>query len=208
MRITTKKALSLFCAMAWLLAGLPSRAATDSEVPAGTRFLVELRDKLEAKKIHAGRHFEARTLEALPTLDGRVIEAGARLKGRVSYVEHNKMELQFEEIDTGHGWVPIVATVTGVEGDKHVKAKTNEEGEISAKGSRGKDAAIGALVGGGLGAAVGAAAGGGKGAAIGAGAGGAGGALLGSASGGRDLVLQKGTRLEVSLERPLTFRSH
>ncbi len=208
MRTTTKAALSLLCAVTWLLSGLPAVAATHSEVPAGTRVLVELHDKLEAKKIHAGKRFEARTLEALPTSDGRVIEAGARLKGRVSYVEHNKMELQFEEIDTGHGWVPIVATVVGVEGDKHVKANTDDEGEISAKGSRGKNAAIGALVGGGLGAAVGAAAGGGKGAAIGAGAGGAGGALLGSASGGRDLVLQRGTRLELSLDRPLTLRSH
>ncbi len=208
MRRTTKTALSILCAVTGLLAGLPAVAAANSEVPAGTRFLVELRDKLEAKKIHAGKHFEARTLEALSASDGRVIEAGARLRGRVSYVDHNKMELQFEQIDTGHGWVPIVATVAGVEGDKHVNANTDSEGEISAKGSRGKHAAIGAIVGGGLGAAVGAAEGGGKGAAIGAGAGGAGGALLGAASGGRDLVLQKGTRLEVSLDRPLTFRSH
>ncbi len=195
--------LAAACLVAWLPA-LQAQTA-ESEVPAGTRFVVELRDKLDARKVHQGRRFDARTVEALRAADGNVIEPGAKVKGRVSYVKHNKMILQFEEIETRHGTVPLVATVTGVLGEKDVKQTTDSEGEIKAKGGRGKSAGIGAVVGAGVGAAVGAVEGGGKGAAIGAGAGGAGGALIGAAAGGRDLVLEKHSRLELSLDRPLLF---
>ena len=180
-------------------------AHSQGEVPAGTRFLVELRDNLDAKKVKPRKKFEARTLEPLRTEDGRYIEPGAKLKGRVSYVEDNKMILTFERIETRRGKVPIVATVAGVPYEKGVNKKAGNEGEIKASGSRGKSAGIGAAVGAGIGAAVGATQGGGKGAAIGAGAGAAGGALIGAASGGRDLVLHKGARLELVLVRPLYF---
>ena len=207
MKAKPNSVYSLILTLLWLTAGLPAIAASDTQVPAGTRFLVELRDKLEANKIHAGKHFEARTLEPLQADDGSVIEAGRKLRGRVSYADEHKMELQFEQIDSGHGWVPIIATVTSVVGEKNVNKNTDSEGEVTSKGSRGKHAAIGAAVGAGVGAAIGAAEGGGKGAAIGAGAGGAGGALIGAASGGHDLVLERGARLELSLDRPLVFRS-
>ena len=196
-------AVALACALA-LITAVP--AAAQSEILAGTRFTVELRDKLEAKKIKVGKKFDARTLEALQATDGNFIEAGAKLKGRVAYVEDNKVVLRFEEIDTRRGWVPIVAQVSGVVGEKHVKDKVGSEGEISASGSRGRNAAIGAAVGAGVGAAVGASKGGSQGAIIGAVAGAAGGALIGAASGGRDLVLTKGTRVELTLDRPLVFK--
>ncbi|MBI1955415.1 MAG: hypothetical protein HYS38_03380, partial [Acidobacteria bacterium] len=76
------------CAVA-LTTVLPPALAS-SEIPSGTRFLVELRDKLEAGKIKRGKKFEARTLEALEASDGSMIPAGAKLKGRVSYAEDNK----------------------------------------------------------------------------------------------------------------------
>ncbi len=183
----------------------PAISFAQSEVPAGTRFLVELRDRLEAKKVKPGKKFEARTLEALRAADGRTINARAKLKGRVSHVEHNKMMLRFEEIDTGRGKEPIVANVQRVMGEKDVRAKSSE-GEIQASGHRGRDAAIGAAVLGGIGAAIGAKEGGGKGAAIGAGAGAGAGGLIGAAAGGKDLVLMEGTRIELELDRPLTLR--
>ena len=196
-------AVALACALA-LVTAVP--AAAQSEIPAGTRFTVELRDKLEAKRIKVGKKFDARTLEALQATDGSVIEAGARLKGRVSYVENNKVVLRFEQIDTRRGWVPIVAAVTNVLNERDVKDKVGSEGEIQAQGKRGRNAAIGAVLGARVGAAIGATRGGGQGAAIGAGAGAAGGALIGAASGGRDLVLYEGTRIELMLDRPLVFR--
>jgi len=195
-----KNFLSVFA----YLALLPV-AVAQSEVPAGTRFLVELRGKLEAKKLGPGKKFEARTVEPLRTMDGRDIPSGAKLKGRVARAEHNKLMLRFEQIETQRGKQPIVARVVAVTGEKDVK--TTEEGEIQASGHRGRDAAIGAAIVGGIGAAVGAREGGRKGAAVGAGAGAATGGLVGAAAGGKDLVLQDGDRLELELERPLTFRS-
>lgn len=94
------KVLVLLCALAAPLL-LPWRllAAPAAEVPAGTHFLVELRDKLDAKKIKVGKKFKAETLEALQASDGNIVPAGAKLKGHVSFVEYNKMMLRFERID-------------------------------------------------------------------------------------------------------------
>ena len=196
---------------AWLLVAILTvalapadlRAALVSEIPAGTRFLVELRDKLDANKIKRGKKFEVRTLEALRGNDGSWVPAGAKLKGRVSYVESKQMILRFERIETRRGTYPVIASLIQVRDEKDVERKLGQEGEVRADTNRGKSAAIGAAVAGGIGAAVGAKQGGGKGAAIGAGTGAAIGALIGAATGGKDLVLQEGARLELQLDRPL-----
>ena len=182
-------------------------ALQNSEVPAGTRFMVELRDKLEAKNVKKGKKFEVRTLEALTANDGSQIAAGAKIKGRVTSVRNNEMVLRFEEIDTGRGKSPIIASVAGVAGEKDVKARVGKEGEISSSGGRGKSAAIGSAVGAAIGAGVGAARGGAANTAIGAGIGAGAGAGVGAAAGGRDLELTKGTRLDVVLDRPLSFKA-
>jgi hypothetical protein len=193
---------------ALVLSGAAAARERLSEVPLGTRFLIELRNKLEARKIHEGKKFEARTLEPIQATDGSYIPAGSKVRGRVTSVSNKQMVLQVETIEVYSKKTPVVATVTGVVGDKNVKSRAGEEGEIKSASHRGRDAAIGAAVVGGIGAAVGASQGGGKGAAIGAGAGAATGAALGAAAGGgKDLVLREGTRIEVELDRPLVFRS-
>jgi hypothetical protein len=144
-------------------------------------------------------------VEALRASDGSFIRAGAKLKGRVSYASDSRMILRFEEIDTGRGKVPVVASVVGVSGEKDIRRDVGSEGEIRADGDRGRNAAIGAAIVGGIGAAIGASQAGGKGAAMGAGAGAATGAAVGAASGGKDLVLREGTRIELALDRPLAF---
>ena len=182
-------------------------AMQSSEVPAGTRFVVELRDKLEAKEIKKGKKFEVRTLEALTASDGNQIPAGVKIKGRVTSVRNNEMVLRFEEIDTKNGKSPIIASVAGVAGEKDVKAKVGKEGEISSSGGRGRSAAIGSAVGAAVGAGIGAAKGGTANTVIGAGIGAGAGAGVGAAAGGRDLELTKGTRLDVVLDRPLSFKA-
>ncbi len=195
--------LALACAL-----GLAPAARAQSEVPAGTRFLVELRDKLDADKVRVGKGFEARTVEPIQASDGTTIPAWTKLKGEVSYVRDNQMILRFNRIEPFGRKMPLVATVTGVVGEKDVKNRAGSEGEIKSQGHRGRDAAIGAVVLGGIGAAVGATQGGTKGAAIGAGAGGATGAVIGAAAGGgKRLVLYQGTRIELQLDRPLEFRA-
>lgn len=192
-------------ALACAFAGAPL-ARAQSEIPAGTRFLVELQSKLDAERVHRGKKIEARTIEPLMATDGSTIPAWTKLKGEVTYVRDNQMILRFDRIEPPGGKRPIVATVTGVVGEKDVKKTTGDEGEIKSAGHRGRDAAIGAVVLGGIGAAVGATQAGGRGAAIGAGAGAASGAVIGAAAGGRKLVLEKGMRLELQLDRPLDFR--
>ena len=196
------KLVSLLVSLLFLTLAAPAVIA-QSEVSAGTRFMVTLQNTLDTDRVRAGQRFEAQTIDPLPLLDGGYIPPGARLRGRVASVSDRKMLLRFERIDTGRDRAPIVATVIGVPSERHVKSYTNEEGEIRASGGRGKPAGIGALIGGGLGAIIGGAAGGGRGAAIGAGAGAGTGAFIGAASGGHNLVLEQGARLEVQLDRPL-----
>ena len=192
------------CALAFFAGA--TTASAQSEVPAGTRFLVELRDTLDARRVKVGKKFEARTIESIVSTNGSVIPGWTKLKGQVSYVDDHQMVLRFDRIEPPGGKQALVATVTGVVGEKNVKGKAGDEGEIKSKGHRGRDAAIGAAVLGGIGAAVGASQGGGRGAAIGATAGGATGAVVGAAAGGpKDLVLREGTRLELQLDRPLYF---
>jgi len=193
-------ALALLALLMW---GAPAGLA--QEVPEGTFFLVELRDKLDAKKVKRGKEFDARTLEALEATDGSIIPAGARVKGRVASVDDNRLMLDFFRIETRRGNVPLVATPVRVLAERDVKKKTGDEGEIKSSGGRGKSAAIGSAVGAGIGAAIGATTAGGKGAAIGAAAGAGGGALIGAAAGGKDLYLRKGARIELRLDRPLHF---
>ena len=193
-------------ALGMILAAAPAMRA-QSEVPTGTRFLAELRDKLEAKKIKPGKKFELRTLDALRASDGSVIPSWTKIRGRVSYVENNKIVLRVEQIETPRGKVPIVASVVGVQGEKDVRSKVGNEGEIKSASHRGRNAAIGAIVLGGLGATVGGVQGGGKGAAIGGAVGAGTGAAIGASTGGKDLILREGTRIEFELDRPLVFRA-
>lgn len=115
---------------------------------------------------------------------------------------NTRLLLSFDEIDTGHGWVPLIATVTGVPGE-HGLRQVGEEGEIGRKGMTKEEIAEAVVVGAGQGAAEGAHNGGKRGAAAGAGAGAANGAMTAFES-GHDLVLDKGTALEIRLDRNLT----
>ncbi len=203
-------------AFAWLLAlllALPAWAQFSTRdtyqsgpnyIPEGTRFIIRLKDKLDTSKVKAGKHFSAELAEDLQAPNGEVIPRGKQVKGHVSEADrglHGRLLLSFDQIETKHGWMPLVATVTGVPGEHAVKT-TGDEGEIQNKGIDKKRVAEAAVVGAGVGAAAGGAAGGTHGAVIGAGAGAAAGAGAGLLS-KRDLKLDKGQQLEVRLDRPL-----
>ncbi len=182
--------------------------APPNAVPEGTTFLIRLQDRLDTAELHTGQHFKVRLEEDLVAANGSLIPRGKKIKGHVSFVEqglHARLLLSFDEIETDHGWVALIATVTGVPGERGLKAP-DSEGEIERQGTSVKrtveDAAGGAVVG----ASVGAAAGGAKGAATG-GAAGAGTAAMASLLANRDLRLEKGTTLEVRLDRALQIPS-
>src|SRR5438552_17960835 len=96
---TTRKLLVV--PLLLLTLGVPVAAAQwQTEVAAGTRFLVELQTRLDGKRVSPGYEFEARTVEALQLIDGNFIPAGARLTGQVTSVDgDHKMYLRFERID-------------------------------------------------------------------------------------------------------------
>ncbi len=185
----------------------PADSAPPDAVPEGKRFIIKLKDTLDTKKLSDGKHFKAELREDLITPSGLIIPRGRTIKGHVARSEHGftgaRMMLAMDEIETRHGWVPLIATVTGVPGDFSIKA-TGDEGELTKKGPDKKRVIENAAIGAAVGAVSGSVIGGHKGAAIGAAAGagvGTGTSLLFK---GSDMKLDKGTQLEVRLERDLT----
>jgi hypothetical protein len=213
--MTSSRSRALYCVFVLFL-GVPlwsqdpaiAPQAPPNAVPEGTQFLIRLNDRLDTHNLQAGKHFKAKLAEDLVAGNGAMIPHGKTIKGHVSSVEqglHARLLLSFDAIDTGHGSMPLIATVTGAPGDHAVKTPDGE-GELQRKGMSKEHEIEAVAVGAGIGAAAGAAKGGGKGAAIGAGAGAGIGAMAGLLS-DHDLRLEKGTVLEVRLDHPLQIPS-
>jgi uncharacterized protein YcfJ len=177
----------------------------------GSRFIIKLKDTLDTRKMEEGKHFKAELREELVTSSGLVIPKGRTIKGHVGRFEHgytgSKIQLAMDEIETRKGWVPLIATVTGVPGDPSIKA-SGEEGEIYRKGPDKKKVITNAAIGAAVGAVSGSVIGGGKGAAIGAAAGAGVGTGTSFLFKGSDMKLDKGTQLEVRLDRDLVVPTH
>ena len=186
-------------------------ATAQAQTNAGTlkpgpdvKAVIQLSDQLDTKAVKAGDHFHARLAEPLVTEDGQTIDSGKKIKGHVSAVVPGfltRMILSFDEIETAKGWAPLIATVTGVPGE-HGLRQIGEEGEIGRQGMTREQIAEAIVVGAGRGAAEGEKSGGKRGAATGAGSGAAEGAVSAFES-GHDLILEKGTALEIRLDRNL-----
>jgi hypothetical protein len=177
-------------------------------LPQGMLFLIRLDDTLDTVNLREGKHFKAKLAEDLIGPDGEVlIPTGRKIKGHVSEATtglHSRLLLSFDQIDSGHGWIPLVATVTGVPGE-HAISNVTDEGEIQRRNGGKKRAVEGAAIGGAVGGGTGAATGGGKGAGIGAGVGATVGALAGFFT-AHNLRLEKGQQLEVRLDRDTRVR--
>src|SRR6266403_4749105 len=84
--------------------------APPNAIPEGTRFLIRLNDRLDTRTLQAGKHFKAKLSEDLVAGNGAVIARGKTIRGHVSSVEqglHTRILLSFDEIDTGHGSMPL-----------------------------------------------------------------------------------------------------
>jgi len=201
----TLSALSIL-SMLWSLfvAAQDASPIPDNAVTQGTVVLIQLTDRLDTHTIRTGNHFHARLAEPLTAPNGMTLEAGRKIKGHISAVEsglHTRLLLCFDEIETAHGWVPLIATVTGVPGE-HGLNQIGQEGEIGRKGMTKEEIAEAVVVGAGEGAAEGMHSGGKKGAAAGAGNGAANSAMS-AFEAGHDLILDKGTALEIRIDRNL-----
>jgi hypothetical protein len=196
-------------------AGTAPQSATEAPpmdvnaVPNGTHFLVGLDDELSTGKDKVNKKFEAKTLEPLAPSNGPLLPAGAKIRGHISRIEpagltgRARIWLTFDDIETRHGRLPLVAIVSSVPGEFSVKPGESKEGEIEARPSKGtrdlEAAAAGAAIGASTGAKVTHS---GKGAAAGAAAGGIAG-FVASSGFGQELDLPKGAKLDLVLDRPL-----
>jgi hypothetical protein len=187
--------------------GVEAPPVAANTVPNGTHFLVRLDDELSTAKHGVNKKFEAKTLEPLESLNGYILPPGAKVRGHVSRIEpagltgRARIWLTFDDIDTHHGRLPLVAEVSSVPGDFGVKPGESKEGEIEARTSKGTRDLEAAAAGAAIGATAGAAHGG-KGAAVGAAVGGIAG-FVASSGFGQELDLPKGTKLDLVLDRPL-----
>jgi len=186
--------------------GQDEGSALPNVAPQGAMALIQLNDRLDTHAARAGDRFQARLAEPLIAPNGFAIEAGRKIKGHISAVElgvRRKLLLSFDEIETSRGWEPFFATVTGVPGE-HGMNQVGKEGEIGRKGLTKDQIAEAVVVGAGEAAAEGMRNGGKRAAATATGNGAADAALTAFES-SHDLVLEKGTALEVRLDRDVTI---
>jgi hypothetical protein len=174
----------------------------------GQRFLVRLDQEMNTGREKLNQRFDVKTLEPLETAGGYIIPPGAKITGHISRIEpaglmgRARLWLTFDDIDTHHGKLPIVAEVSSVPGEYSVRAGESREGEIEARGGKSAQVAEATAGGAAMGSAAGISAHNSKAAARGAAEGGVA-AFLASSGLGKELDLPKGTKLELVLERPL-----
>ncbi len=160
----------------------PSHAIAD-----GTTFLIRLEDRLDVSRVQPGKHFKAKLEEDMMGADETMILHGARIRGHISAVGtgfHPHLLLSFDEIDTQRGWAPLMATITAVPGEHGLAI--GDEGEIEREGPGNQRHDPDSD---GISAKAGTAA-----------------AVARTIFSDHRLQLQKGTILEVRLDRPLRVR--
>ncbi len=177
--------LTLALATLPLLGQEEKSAAPPHAIPYGTTLLIRLEDKLDVSRIQPGKRFKAKLAEDLMGPDETTIRRGSRIRGHVSEVGngfHPRLLLSFDEIETRHGWAPLIATIIDVPGEHGLS--TGAEGGIERRGQGGgqrRDPDSD-----GIGAKAGAAAG-----------------VVQAIFSDHRLELQKGTMIEVRLDRAL-----
>lgn len=97
-----------------------AQAQATSVVPAGTDFTVRLASPIGTSVSSAGQFFTAKLATPLKSATGQVlVKEGSIVRGRIAGVEHGavaSLQLDFQSIDTGHGLVPLAATVRKMQG--------------------------------------------------------------------------------------------
>jgi len=110
---------------------LPVPPIRPYEIPEGTTFLIRLGQRVETRTARQGQHFKATLAQDLIAPNGVVIPRGSRVRGHISRSTqgvHPRLLLSFNEIDTQHGWEPLIASVASVPGEHGVKQ--NDDGAI------------------------------------------------------------------------------
>jgi len=191
-------------------ANSPEPAVAPDEVDSGTRFLMRLDDPISTKESKKGDLFTAETLDRLYTADGTALTPGAKIRGHIDRIDgagktgRARLWLAFDDIQTPNGWLPLVAMVTAVPGLHSIRVDYTRDGEIEANTTRRQEAIEAAAAGALVGSAAGVASKDPKDAAMGAATAAAAAYMVASGI-GQEVTLNKDTKIEVILERPLFF---
>jgi hypothetical protein len=141
--MTELRSCWLWC-LALVLATVPLQAeerdhdqksAPPHAIADGTTFLIRLEDKLDVSRVQPGKRFKAKLEEDMMGADETTILHGARIRGHISAVGngfHPRLLLSFDEIETQRGWTPLMATITAVPGEHGLTI--GDEGEIQREG--------------------------------------------------------------------------
>jgi hypothetical protein len=204
-----------------LVRSTPSSAAAPSTagqlvVPANSAIPLELRNRLTTRTAYVGQAIYCDTIYPISVNNRIILPVGTYVKGVITEVKRPgrvkgraELGLRFDEITLPNGVTkPLRATLSGFGGQGN-EGFSPKEGKIEGESSKGKDAetiAIPAGEGAGIGAIAGAS---GHHTGLGAGIGGAAGAAGGLAAvlltRGKEVVLPKGTNLDLQLATPLSF---
>ncbi|MGH9433388.1 MAG: hypothetical protein ACRD3T_17795 [Terriglobia bacterium] len=192
------------------------RAPARFVVPGNTRIPLELVSGLSSRTAYVGQEVYCRTVYPITVNDRILIPVDSYIKGEITQVKrpgHVKgkaqIGLRFDSITLPNGVTrSLSATLSGYAGNgKEGFNKT--ESKITGEGTKGKDAetvGVTAAEGASIGAISTISAGRtGAGAATGATAGGLAGLIYVLATRGKEIVLPRGTSLELELLRPLSF---
>jgi len=182
-----------------------TRIPAPNELPKGTVIPIQLLTKISTKTVKEGDGVYAMTVFPITLNNEIVIPVGSWVQGKITAVQRPGrvkgkagLALSFQTLTLASGSkIPLYASLAGSS-----DAKTDSEGKLEGESSKGQDAATIGKV-----ATVPAVIGGATSGRKGAGIGGAGGAAAGLAAvlltRGKDLVLDRGTTLEIVLDRPL-----
>jgi hypothetical protein len=205
--------VTLSCALLLFILSIPQTtlAAADSVIiPEGTRIYLQLNNSVSTSSNMEGDRFKAIVTEPVTVGDRMIIPKGSVVSGSISHILRPgrsfkgkaALTLLFQSINIpGHGELPIVASIAGVDGEGNKRIST--EGTIKGEGSGGRDARrvlTPAIVGAGIGTLTG----GGKGAGIGTGIGAAIGLTTVFNSRGKDIIMKRGSSLDINLDKPLS----
>jgi type IV secretion system protein VirB10 len=185
-------------------------------VPAETTIPLILNSTLNSRTAYVGQPIYCETIYPITVGNHMVIPVGSSVKGAVTQVVRPgrikgraQVGLRFEELVLPNGTtVPLRATLAGL-GTAGKEGFNSNEGKIEGQSSKGKDAGtvarttipgaeIGTIVGAAKGAPL-------EGLGIGAGAGAATGLVWVLATRGQEVVLPRGTSLDLQLSAPITF---
>jgi type IV secretion system protein VirB10 len=198
--------------------GLKQRQETSSGVvvPSGTHVLLSMINSVSTRTAQPGDRIYLQT--AFPVLEnGRiVIPQGSWVTGTITEVKRpgrvkgrGQLQVRFDSLTLPNGVSRNFRSDLGALDARDNESLKREQSKVAGPGNKGGDAgtvvgttASGTIIGSGVGAAAGSAP---RGAGIGAGAGAAAGLLGVLLTRGPDAMLQKGSTVEMVLDRSLSF---